>query len=146
MNLFGTFTEKPEKVEGNREALEEISQEALDKFDALMGDEDLESEHESEKPEEEETHEPNSKYEIDKDVYETDDTGKTYKKNGQLLPNMEYTIHGNTYRTDKDGIWFPVIVSQSIQRTTPGIRRSSGSLAAMNARRMMTAAILSPEC
>ena len=29
MNLFGTFTEKPEKVEGNREALEEISQEAL---------------------------------------------------------------------------------------------------------------------
>ena len=103
MNLFGTFTEKPEKVEGNREALEEISQEALDKFDALMGDEDLESEHESEKPEEEETHEPNSNYEIDKDVYETDDTGKTYKKNGQLLPNMEYTIHGNTYRTDKDG-------------------------------------------
>ena len=36
--------------------------------------------------------EPNSKYEIDGETYETDDSGKVSKKNGELLPNTEYTI------------------------------------------------------
>lgn len=103
MNRLETFTEKPEKVEGNLDGRMEISQKALDKFDALMGDEDLEPDHPAEKPEEEEPREPNSRYEMDGDEYETDDTGKTYKKNGQLLPDTEYKINGNTYRTDKNG-------------------------------------------
>lgn len=47
--------------------------------------------------------EPNSKYEINGDVYETDDNGDTYKKNGDLLPNKEYTVSGNKYSTDENG-------------------------------------------
>jgi hypothetical protein len=47
--------------------------------------------------------ESNRKYEIDGDIYETDDNGDTYKKNGELLPNSEYTINGNTYKTDEHG-------------------------------------------
>lgn len=50
-----------------------------------------------------EKREPNSEYEIDGDVYETDDNGDTYKKNGELLPNKEYTVNGNRYRTDECG-------------------------------------------
>lgn len=47
--------------------------------------------------------EPNAIYEVNGDVYETDDNGDTYKKNGVLLPNTEYTVNGNTYRTDEHG-------------------------------------------
>lgn len=47
--------------------------------------------------------EPNAKYELNGDVYETDDNGDTYKKNGVLLPNTQYTVNGNTYRTDEHG-------------------------------------------
>lgn len=47
--------------------------------------------------------EPNSKYEIDGDVYEVDDKGDTYKKNGELLPNKDYVVNGNKYRTDEHG-------------------------------------------
>ena len=50
-----------------------------------------------------EKREPNSEYELDGDIYETDDNGNMYKKNGELLPNTEYTINGNTYRTDEYG-------------------------------------------
>lgn len=45
----------------------------------------------------------NSSDELDGDVYETDDNGETYKRNGELLPNIEYTVNGNTYRTDENG-------------------------------------------
>ena len=48
-------------------------------------------------------HESNSEYKVGEDVYETDDNGKTYKKNGRLLPDTEYTVNGNTYRTDENG-------------------------------------------
>ena len=34
---------------------------------------------------------------------EVDDFGKAYKQDGALLPNTEYTVHGNTYRTDSHG-------------------------------------------
>ncbi len=47
--------------------------------------------------------EPNSKYEIDGDVYETDDNGDIYKKNGELLPNTTYEVNGVTYTTDDIG-------------------------------------------
>lgn len=40
--------------------------------------------------------EPNSKYEIDGDVYETDDNGDIYKKNGELMPNTTYEKNGVT--------------------------------------------------
>jgi len=33
----------------------------------------------------------------------TDDNGKEYSKNGELLPNTEYTLNGNIYQTDEDG-------------------------------------------
>lgn len=47
--------------------------------------------------------EPNSKYEIDGDVYETDDNGDIYKKNGELMPNTTYEKNGVTYTTDDKG-------------------------------------------
>lgn len=47
--------------------------------------------------------EPNSKYELNGNLYETDDNGETYKKNGELFTNAEYTINGNTYETDENG-------------------------------------------
>ena len=61
------------------------------------------TESEKQKPDISEKREPNSEYEIDGDVYETDDNGDTYKKNGELLPNKEYTVNGNKYRTDEHG-------------------------------------------
>lgn len=48
-------------------------------------------------------HEKNSEYKIGVDIYETDDMGIVYKKNGELLPNTEYTVNGNTYLTDENG-------------------------------------------
>ncbi|MEF9939688.1 MAG: DNA/RNA non-specific endonuclease [Clostridium sp.] len=50
-----------------------------------------------------ELREANSEYELDESIYETDDYGGTYKKNGELLSNTEYTISGNTYNTDESG-------------------------------------------
>lgn len=50
-----------------------------------------------------EAREPNAEYDMDGDIYETDDNGDTYKKNGELLPDKEYTVNGNTYRTDEYG-------------------------------------------
>lgn len=47
--------------------------------------------------------EPNSKYEIDGDVYETDDNGDIYKKNGELMPNTTYEKNCITYTTDDKG-------------------------------------------
>lgn len=50
-----------------------------------------------------ERREPNSKFKIGEDTYETDDEGKIYKKNGELLPDNEYTANGSIYRTDGKG-------------------------------------------
>lgn len=47
--------------------------------------------------------EANSKYEIDGDVYETDDNGDIYKNNGELMPNTTYEKNGITYTTDDKG-------------------------------------------
>jgi len=49
------------------------------------------------------SYEPNSQYELNGDIFETDDNGKAYKKNGELLPNTEYTVNGNNYCTDENG-------------------------------------------
>jgi hypothetical protein len=37
------------------------------------------------------------------DVYETDDNGISYKKNGELLPNVSYSKNGHIYETDENG-------------------------------------------
>lgn len=47
--------------------------------------------------------EPNSEYELNGDVYETDDNGETYKKNGEILSDIEYTVNENKYKTDEHG-------------------------------------------
>lgn len=47
---------------------------------------------------------PNSKFEINGQTYETDDTGYIYKIDGyELMPDCEYTIDGVTYKTDSLG-------------------------------------------
>ena len=52
--------------------------------------------------------EPNSEYEINGHKVETDDNGKIFKIDNRLLPLMEYTEEGTTYRTDSLGrvVWF----------------------------------------
>lgn len=47
--------------------------------------------------------EPNTKYEIDGNVYETDDNGNIFKKNGELLPNTTYVKNGIVYTADDKG-------------------------------------------
>ncbi len=50
-----------------------------------------------------EKREPNSTYEFYGNVYETDDNGQIYKKNGVIFRNTEYTVNGSTYKTDEFG-------------------------------------------
>lgn len=44
--------------------------------------------------------EANSSYEENGNIYETDDNGNTYKKDGELLANTKYEINGYKYETD----------------------------------------------
>ena len=37
------------------------------------------------------------------DAFEKDDNGNDYMKNGELIPDNEYTKNGNTYKTDGEG-------------------------------------------
>ena len=53
--------------------------------------------------EEERDLQPNSVYEINGNIYETDDRGTLYKKNGDLLPSTSYEINGTRYETDEKG-------------------------------------------
>lgn len=46
---------------------------------------------------------PNSTYDIDGDICETDDNGNVYKKNGELQPDSTYIMNGVTYTTDSQG-------------------------------------------
>lgn len=78
-------------------------------YSSTMGQKDDENTDNSEQNQEQEEfdisqkREPNTKYEINGNIYETDDNGCIYKKNGKLLPNTEYTVNGNTYKTDGQG-------------------------------------------
>lgn len=132
MDIFGTFKESTDIADINKDNKPEISQEAQSKFDQIMGDENLfKAEYDQVKEKNQTTHlsvlkgkfesifkadavmdsaseidmphEPNSNYKVGEDSFETDDTGKTYKKNGDFLPNTEYTVNGNTYRTNEYG-------------------------------------------
>ena len=53
--------------------------------------------------EEERDFQPNSIYKINGNIYETDDRGTLYKKNGDLLPSTSYEINGTRYETDEKG-------------------------------------------
>lgn len=67
-----------------------------------------------------EKRESNSKYEFNGNTYETDDNGQTYKKNSEVLPNIEYTVNGNKYRTDELGN--KVSCDSNPQYTEEGVR------------------------
>lgn len=122
MDFPGGLSEMSETSELKCVEASEISKEANDKFDKLMGDDNIEEvtpeQHERLKidPVEREKkfsklfdfgdffqREPNSAYESNGNTYETDDNGRAYKKNGELLSNTEYTVNGNTYKTDERG-------------------------------------------
>jgi hypothetical protein len=50
------------------------------------------------------SYEPNSKFEINSQTYDTDDNGHIYKEDGYvLLPNSKYILGGVTYKTDELG-------------------------------------------
>ena len=130
MDFFDRFNELAEASEIKETVGKEISKEASDKFDKLMGDGSIEknrlelqdkprldpiqredkfnklfdtgdffkkSEHNSEKME------SKSSYELKESAYETDDNGLIYKKNGKLLPNIEYIVNGSKYKTNLYG-------------------------------------------
>ena len=56
------------------------------------------------------------------DDVKTDDNGNEYMRNGELLPNNEYTINGTTYRTDDRGRI--ISVDSNPAYTEDGIRNS----------------------
>lgn len=95
----GDFFEKPQKEQV------EIDVQGLNNGDESC--ENLTSNHiefdNSNKEDISEKREDDSTDELDTDIYETDDNGDTYKKNGELLPNIEYTVNGNIYKTDEYG-------------------------------------------
>lgn len=47
--------------------------------------------------------EANSIYEENGSIYETDDNGRTYKKDGEVLANTSYELNGSKYETDDNG-------------------------------------------
>jgi hypothetical protein len=48
-------------------------------------------------------HKPNTMYDVDGELHETDDNGNVFMVDGRLLPNIEYTLNGYTYFTDAYG-------------------------------------------
>lgn len=125
MDTFGGFKETVETRDTAKEQPLRISTEANEKFDLIMQDETRQDTHQeciedgeksvfidpvtkflniiTEKNAAQEVREPNSTYECDGNTFATDDNGKTYKKDGELLPNTEYTVNGNRYKTDESG-------------------------------------------
>ncbi len=48
-------------------------------------------------------YDPNSKFEVNGTIYETDDNGYIFKIGGELLPDHEYTVNKIKYKTDENG-------------------------------------------
>ncbi len=46
---------------------------------------------------------PRTVYEIDGNIFETDDNGRIFKTNEELNPDTEYTVNEITYQTDSQG-------------------------------------------
>jgi hypothetical protein len=113
----------PESEEKLQEADPKVIEE---KYGRLLEEESCEEENEI--PGEEmflsrdisEIREPGTEYRIGENIYETDDTGRTYKENGKVLPETEYTINGNTYRTDACGR--KVSCDAGLKYTEDGVR------------------------
>lgn len=118
MNFCGVLSDISEVSEMKELEKFDISSGANEKFDKLMGDNNLREEKTDQRdnrtklnPEERENkfkklfdlREPNYIYEFNGNIYETDDNGQTYSKNGEILPNIEYTVNGNNYKTDANG-------------------------------------------
>ena len=57
-----------------------------------------------------------------------DDNGNIYAKNGELLPNTEYTLNGNIYKTDENG---RIISWESIPQSTPENPRDNDAQASV---------------
>ena len=99
-----------------------ISKETADKFDKLM-EKDIEDNFEDNfDVEMEQDVEEIKDIKINEDSYETDDNGENYKKNQEMIPNNEYTINGNTYKTDERGNKISCDVSPKY--TPDGIRNT----------------------
>lgn len=145
MNFLGIMGKKLELPKLNNDVENKFSNESLNKFDKIMGDDNIkidqlkeEKSITSSKAEDKfnklfdtgdyfkryeiddfqdndgingelqevdlfEKRELNSQYEINGSIYETDDNGYIYKKNGELLSDKEYTVSSNKYRTDEYG-------------------------------------------
>lgn len=88
---FGDFFQKKETAAGQEKEKNEI-------IAAGQKTEDRSSESDNT-----EKREANTTYEVNGNIYETDDNGQTYKKNKEILPDTEYTVNGNRYRTDEHG-------------------------------------------
>ena len=100
MDTIAVFKENSDIANVNKSYQFEISKEALNKFERLFEVGSLEDM----LPDEiKKLHENNSEYRIGGHIYETDDNGATYKKDGKLLSNVKYTINNNKYETNKYG-------------------------------------------
>ena len=108
--LFEDDYEGTENIESAEMAEEpiDIKQEMSKLFSDDYANTDV-SKSESDAKEQEEVdltkqYEPNSRFEINGQTYETDDNGYIYKIDGyELMPDREYTIDGVTYKTDSLG-------------------------------------------
>lgn len=123
MDFLGSIREvseisKMKTIEGNV-----ISDESCEKFDKLMGDDNLKEAVQKQQDEfrldsaeiEEkfndlfeqgdffEKRESDFKPKFIENAQEIDEKGQIYKKNGVILPNIEYIVNGNVYRTDENG-------------------------------------------
>lgn len=88
---LGDFFQKKETAAGQEKEKNEIIQ---------VGQKTEDRSSESDNTEKRES---NTTYEMNGNIYETDDNGQTYKKNKEILPDTEYTVNGNRYRTDEHG-------------------------------------------
>lgn len=68
-----------------------------------LGQGQIKSEYPEQEPDYSEKRKPDSEFEYNGSSYETDENGRIYKKNEELLPECEYTVNGNTYQTDACG-------------------------------------------
>lgn len=68
--------------------------------------------------------EPNSKIEIDGDIYETDDNGDIFKVNGELCRNTVYIVNGFKYTTDENG---RIIAWEGYPKYTPDNERNENA-------------------
>jgi len=109
-NLFQDDYEGIEKVEVKEaegqpiDADSEMKALFADDYDTKDSSTEKETSEQTEKVDLDKQYEPNSKFEVNGQTYETDDNGYIYKVDGyELLPNREYTVNGVTYKTDDLG-------------------------------------------